>query len=166
MTAETQRYRHQQYPLHLSKMQCFSNQESYTGHSGVRPSTLLKLSEHIRSKRYSLNLLREAAKDNRTKRKTAPYASAFRPSIPSTSPPLRSPHSTPLITSSCSPPTSGTLYNPLPIKPVPDQKKVYYVSGLELLSWVSSKVDRLEVPNHSLVDHRGSILKEVKAEGR
>jgi hypothetical protein len=41
-------------------------------------------------------------------------------------------------------PKSG-LYNPLPIKPIPDQK-VYYVSGLELLSWVSSKVDRLEVP--------------------
>ena len=60
-----------------------------------------------------------------------PYTSAFRPSVPST------------VTTPIKPEPKTGLYNPLPIKPVPEQK-VYYVSGLELLSWVSSKVDRLE----------------------
>ena len=65
-----------------------------------------------------------------------PYTSAFRPSIPTTTVPLK-------------PEPKSGLYNPLPIKPVPEQK-VYYVSGLELLSWVSSKVDRLEVPANGI----------------
>ena len=60
-----------------------------------------------------------------------PYTSAFRPSVPTT------------VTTPIKPEPKTGLYNPLPIKPVPEQK-VYYVSGLELLSWVSSKVDRLE----------------------
>ena len=65
-----------------------------------------------------------------------PYASAFRPSIPTMTTPVK-------------PEVKPALYNPLPIKPVPEQK-VYYVSGLELLSWVSSKVDRLEVPANNI----------------
>ena len=76
----------------------------------------------------------ETAKERKPKRKIIPYASAFRPSIPTTTTTL-----SPILKQEPAPP-------PPPVKPIPEHQKVYYVSGLELLSWVSSKVDRLEVP--------------------
>jgi len=128
MTADPQRYA--QYPL---STKCYRQQESPTYHmpsnNAVRPSTLLKLSEHIKSKRYSLNLLtRDNVKDNRTKRKMSPYTSAFRPT-PSSSPRLE--------------PKPSPTYN-YQLEHVETQQKVYYVSGLQLLSWVSSQVERLD----------------------
>lgn len=131
MTADPQRYA--QYPLSNT---CFRQQESPTYHmpsnNAVRPSTLLKLSEHIKSKKYSLNLLtRDNVKDNRSKRKMSPYTSAFRPT-PSSSPRLEpKPYNT-------SPTYKYQLDH------VETQQKVYYVSGLQLLSWVSSQVERLD----------------------
>lgn len=147
MTADPQRYA--QYPL---STKCYRQQEPPTYHmpsnNAVRPSTLLKLSEHIKSKRYSLNLLtRDNVKDNRTKRKMSPYTSAFRPT-PSSSPRLDLSSSPRLDLSSprlepnqshCKP--SPTNYQ---IEHMEPQQKVYYVSGLQLLSWVSSQVERLD----------------------
>ena len=115
----------------------------------------------------------ETTKDSRTKRKIIPYTSAFRPSIPSSPCSPSTPHishvtslatnhvtsrtthvipraANHMITSSplTTPQEAVSLHSTPPpsIKPIPDHQKVYYVSGLELLSWVSSKVDRLEVP--------------------